>query len=224
MKTLEIKGKEYPVIIERKTIKNMYMRVTSDSSLLITCNRNLTDEQIDSFIKSKVKWIENAIKKSEEKTIRSVNGNQVRILGKKFDLIIKQGIKESCIVRQNQVLITAKDLTEQRIASLFYKTMTAMLNKLLEEFKGEWDRMLDDYHLPHPHFQIKKMKSRWGSCTPSKGLIVMNVMLMHYPVECINAVLLHEYVHLIVPNHSKRFYQIVENHMPDYKKIHQMLK
>ena len=224
MKTLEICGRKYPVVIERKAIKNMYMRITQDQQISITCNYRLSDEQIDSFILSKIKWLESAIKKSEEKANSISDGNKVKILGQEFDLYISQGSKDSCIIKGNQVIITVRNLTQQHVCAVFYKTMASMLSRIIEQKKERWNRLLDDYRLSYPHFQIKKMKSRWGSCTPSKGLIVMNVMLMHYPIECIDAVLLHEYVHLIVPNHSKRFYQIIENNMPDYKRIHGMLK
>ena len=71
--------------------------------------------------------------------------------------------------------------------------------------------------------KIRNMTSKWGSCMPHTGEITMNLSLIHYPLECIDYVLLHEYVHLIVPNHSKRFYQLIEYHMPNYKKYKSML-
>ena len=37
-------------------------------------------------------------------------------------------------------------------------------------------------------------------------------------------VLLHEYVHLIVPNHSERFYRIIEMRMPKYREIQKILR
>ncbi len=221
MKVIEINGKKYPLIIERKAIKNMYMRINEDLCLYITCNYRISDKQIEDFIYSKQKWIENKIKNREEKTKK---GNFVKILGKEYVLIINQGIKDSCSVKENSVLITVTAMQDQRIQAVFYKKLAGMMMQIVDEKKNRWNQMLDDYHLPYPNFQIKKMKSRWGSCTPAKKLIVLNVMLMHYPIECIDAVLLHEYVHLIVPNHSGRFYQIIENHMPNYKQIHALLK
>lgn len=34
---------------------------------------------------------------------------------------------------------------------------------------------------------------------------------------CVDSVLWHEYAHLIVPNHSQRFYSVILHHMPDYE-------
>ena len=55
------------------------------------------------------------------------------------------------------------------------------------------------------------------SCTPAKNSITLNRKLIHYPFEFIEYVVLHEFVHFIQPNHSKAFYNIIENYMPDYK-------
>ena len=78
-------------------------------------------------------------------------------------------------------------------------------------------RSLSDYHLEFPDVKIRDMKSRWGSCTPAKNSITLNRKLIHYPFEFIEYVVLHEFVHFIQPNHSKAFYNIIENYMPDYK-------
>ena len=79
-------------------------------------------------------------------------------------------------------------------------------------------RSLSDYHIAYPQIKVRDMKSRWGSCTPAKQSITLNRKLIHYPLEFIEYVILHEFVHFIQPNHSKAFYHIIENYMPDYKK------
>ena len=62
-----------------------------------------------------------------------------------------------------------------------------------------------------------------GSCQFQKSKIVLNKALVYYPLECLHYVVLHEYLHLIVPNHSKRFHELMAYHMPDYKKIKYLL-
>ena len=41
--------------------------------------------------------------------------------------------------------------------------------------------------------------------------------LIHYPVEFIEYVILHEFAHFVHPNHSRAFYALIEKYMPDYK-------
>ncbi|MEG1630218.1 MAG: M48 family metallopeptidase, partial [Erysipelotrichaceae bacterium] len=81
---------------------------------------------------------------------------------------------------------------------------------------------LSEYDIPSPSLKIRTMSSRWGSCIPDKQQITLNRRLIHYPIEFIEYVVLHELVHFVQPNHSKTFYAIVENHMSDYKKRIQM--
>ena len=64
----------------------------------------------------------------------------------------------------------------------------------------------------------RKMKSRWGSCQPSTGRICINVVLALYPPECLEYVVVHELVHLLVPGHGPEFHAIMDRVMPDWKK------
>ena len=63
----------------------------------------------------------------------------------------------------------------------------------------------------------RKMKSRWGSCQPSTGRICINTVLALYPPECLEYVVVHELVHLIVPGHGPEFHAIMDRVMPDWK-------
>ena len=59
---------EYPVIIVRKRIKNMYLRTSANNEILITCNNRFSLKDIVSFIDSKADWIINSIEKQQRKT------------------------------------------------------------------------------------------------------------------------------------------------------------
>ena len=118
--------------------------------------------------------------------------------------------------------LTCKD--ESRVVSVFEKQAKEMLMSIFEQKRIRLDKVMDDYRLAHPEITIRKMKGKWGSCTPSKAKIVMNQMLIHVPVQCIEYVLIHEYMHMICPDHSKRFYSLMQNLMPDYKSCMKLLK
>jgi predicted metal-dependent hydrolase len=62
------------------------------------------------------------------------------------------------------------------------------------------------------------MKTRWGSCNPSKGYINLNSELIKKAKESIEYVIFHELTHLVHLNHSKEFYNYLDTYMPDWRK------
>ncbi|MFH1683961.1 MAG: YgjP-like metallopeptidase domain-containing protein [Candidatus Margulisiibacteriota bacterium] len=64
--------------------------------------------------------------------------------------------------------------------------------------------------------KISNARKRWGSCG-SKGTINISWRLMLMPAEVIDYVVVHELVHLVERNHSRRFWRRVAEIIPDYK-------
>lgn len=85
-------------------------------------------------------------------------------------------------------------------------------NKIYNSFK-------EYYNIPYPTLKIKTMRSRWGSCNYKSHIITLSTNLVYCSREQIYYVIVHEFSHLIVPNHSQDFYAIVERFVPDYKRI-----
>lgn len=73
-------------------------------------------------------------------------------------------------------------------------------------------------------YKLRKMKARWGTAYPNKRLIILNIYLAQRPIEEIEAVVLHELIHLKYPNHSKDFYKEIEKYMPNYRDLDKKLK
>ena len=62
------------------------------------------------------------------------------------------------------------------------------------------------------------MTSRWGSCSPKKNQICLNMRMLHYPKKFMEYVVVHELAHFVEPNHSASFYHVIEQVMPEYRK------
>ena len=70
--------------------------------------------------------------------------------------------------------------------------------------------------------QIMKMKNKWSSCS-TKGNITLNSELTKLPKEIAEYAILHELLHLIVPNHGKTFKALLSAYMPNWEELHKEL-
>ncbi|MEO1433894.1 MAG: M48 family metallopeptidase [Bacteroidota bacterium] len=79
------------------------------------------------------------------------------------------------------------------------------------------------FNKPINRIQLKLNHSNWGSCS-SKGNINLSTRLLFAPDEVVDYIIVHELSHLIEMNHSARFWKIVSDVMPDYKRHERWLK
>ena len=70
---------------------------------------------------------------------------------------------------------------------------------------------------------IRGQKTRWGSCS-SKGNLNYNYLLMLCPDDVIEYVVIHELCHRVYMNHSKRFWEKIEEFCPNYRQARKWLK
>lgn len=71
--------------------------------------------------------------------------------------------------------------------------------------------------------KVKSQNSRWGSCSKS-GNLNFNYQLIYLTPEQRDYVIVHELCHLKELNHSQRFWDLVEQTIPNYKEIRKGLK
>ena len=83
----------------------------------------------------------------------------------------------------------------------------------------KWERILK---VKVNRIQIRKMKNKWGSCS-SKGALTLNEELMKLPPEYVEYVIVHELLHLIVPNHGRTFKTLLCAYLPEGDRLHEDL-
>lgn len=63
---------------------------------------------------------------------------------------------------------------------------------------------------------VRRMKTRWGSCTPARRSIRLNTDLAKKPPVCLEYVVVHELMHLLEPSHNRRFVSLMNQHLPNW--------
>ena len=89
----------------------------------------------------------------------------------------------------------------------------------LLEICGKWQKKLK---VKPNRIQIRKMKNKWSSCS-SKGNITLNNELIGLPGEVAEYAIVHELLHLIVPNHGKTFKVLLSAYLPQWEELHKKL-
>jgi len=146
-----------------------------------------------------------------------ISGESHRYLGKQYRLKVIQADYEQVKLTRGQIEVYTLDkrdigyIQEQLEAWYLWQARRVFRQRLREMFKR-----FHTFAIEMPELQIRALKARWGSCTPS-GKIILNVKLMQVPKQYIDYVLVHELCHLIEHNHSKRFYLLLDSLMPDWK-------
>ena len=71
--------------------------------------------------------------------------------------------------------------------------------------------------------QIRNMKNKWGSCS-TKGVLTLNKELLKLPIKYAEYVIVHELLHLIVPNHGRTFKTLLYAYIPNWEELHKYLE
>lgn len=79
------------------------------------------------------------------------------------------------------------------------------------------------YQCGYTRVSVKDMKTRWGSCSREKNLN-FHYRLLFLPIELADYVIVHELCHLVHLNHSKSFWNLVAQAVPDHKKQRRELR
>lgn len=75
----------------------------------------------------------------------------------------------------------------------------------------------DRMALEVPTLTLRRMTTRWGTCNKAKRHVTLNLELGRRDSELLEYVIVHELAHLYEPNHSKRFYAVMDKFLPDWQ-------
>lgn len=210
MKTI-INNKEVEVIIERKRgNKNTYLRVKEDLNIYITTNYFTKDKEIEKIINENKSSIEKMILRQERKKINEEN---FLYLGRKYDIVY---LNDSNLILGNDKVLMPKDFDlDKWYLKEAKKVFTEELDKIYNIFPKK---------IPYPSLTIRKMKSRWGVCNVKTKRVTLNLELIRKDIKYLDYVIAHELSHLIHPNHSKDFWNLVAEVIPNYKTLRKEMK
>jgi predicted metal-dependent hydrolase len=209
------------VDIVRKNIKNIHLSVYPPAgNVRISAPLRMNLDTIRVFAISKLDWIEKHQQKMRSQvreTPREYLDRESHYLWGKCYLLNLLEIKTRSHVelRHDCLLLQVHpgaDIVKKRAIfdEFYHQQMEAAIPPLIDK----WERLMG---VNVTSFSVRKMKTKWGSCTPNLGTIRFNLELAKKPAECLEYVVVHELVHLLEPSHNHRFIAFMDAFLPQWR-------
>lgn len=229
-RTMSFPERELHYQHEVKSVKNINIRIRPDMTVYVSSNPQIELSEVEKILAEKKTYIFEALDRyAEMKKYAShereyVNGESFRFLGRDLRLKVELGEKNIVDTDGLYLFLTIKE----NIAEVKKRTVEQWFSKMCEQEIGavcrEVYHYFEKYNVTFPLIRFRSMISRWGSCQPKRKVLTFNRRLIEMPKICIEYVVLHEFVHFLQPDHSKRFYSLMTMFMPDWKERAQLLE
>ena len=218
---------EIAVEVVKKDIKNIHLRVYPPTGKVrISAPFRMNAETIRIFLISKLGWINKQQKKLREQQRETpreyLDRESHYVWGQRYLLQVTEVDAAPAVeLKHNKMLLRVRPGTsqdkKQTIVDEWYR---ARIKNAVPSLIAKWEPLMG---VKVDRFFVRKMKTRWGSCTPHSKSIRLNTNLAKKPPECLEYVVVHEMVHLLVHDHGDRFTTLMDRYLPGCRVIRQTL-
>jgi len=196
------------------------LRVLPDASVRVTIPRRGSQREAEAFVRTRAEWIDERRRELEttRRATRWRAGQRVWWRGERCVLEVTPATAGTVTVRCGDLSATSVPRDDYR--PLLEPVMRRWAADLLP---ARLRALASACGLVIARVSIRNQRSRWGSCSRD-GNIALNWRLVQMPATVCDYVLLHELMHLREPNHSPRFWALVEGVCPDYAQARAWLR
>lgn len=222
---MEVAGISIEVL--RKNNKNMHLYVLPpDGKVRVSAPYKVDDEAIRLFVLTKIGWVKSKIRDFEyqpRQTAREyVSGESHYLWGNRYRLKLEEGAnRNSVITRAGYIVLSVRegsDLSDrERIMNEWYRKA---LKDRIPEMIERWQERIGVTVI---EWQVKNMRTKWGTCNVSEKRVWFSLQLAKKPVECLDYIVVHELCHLLQNDHSAEFAALMDKHLPNWRETQKLL-
>lgn len=230
--SITVKGVTIPMQVTQER-RNGYRIAFVKTGLSLRIPHNITETGYQEILGKTHTWLEEVYKKKPE-VIRQFtpknhkSGDVLEVSKRQYRLEITEAERQtsSAMLKHGVINLT---LNKDYDPINREKAIKTLLSRVIgQDFQREITRRVMDWNdrtfrRPINSVNLKYNHSNWGSCS-SNSNVNLSTRLLLTPEPIQDYVILHELAHLIEMNHSPRFWALVEQHMPDYKKRRKWLR
>jgi predicted metal-dependent hydrolase len=202
--------------------RTMAITVYPDRSIEIIAPRGTPQGEVEVRLRKRARWIIRQLLHFEQFRPRSpkrryVGGETHLYLGRQYRLKLFKGASEEVKLKGAFITVACPNRKNTRhvkqLVCAWYRERSH--GRILKRFHAIVPRFVRLGCQP-PTPILRSMSRRWGSFSRG-GRILINPDLIRAPVACIDYVITHELAHLVHPNHSSGFYDLLDTLMPDWR-------
>lgn len=215
-----------PVTVTRKQMKTMRLRVSeTDLAVSLSLPHGFSEKKAMLFLSSREDWIRKTLAELEHR--RGIakrqyeSGEPFDLWGIRYTLSVEEGGRRyslSLSEGEDRIALyrVPPNSTPEAREKHLDEYRKAALEALLDDLFPKWEARTGLRHASH---DLRRMKSRWGSCNTATKHIRFNLRLSEHLPICTEYVVLHELCHLQVPNHGAAFHALLDRHLPSWREI-----
>jgi len=214
--------------IHRKDVKNLNITVHPPlGDVRVSAPLSMSETAVRMAIIGRLAWIKKQQADFNEQRRQSkremMSGESHYLWGKHYRLNVIERHGKHVIKKHGHWLdlyVSPNSTVENRrkVIEEFYRSE---LKIALDELLVEWQKRLQ---VKMNAYGIRKMKTKWGSCNTDAARTLFNLELAKKPYECLEYIVVHELVHLLVRTHNDEFKALMDLHVPDWKQRKALLK
>lgn len=222
---IRINDTDIEYYLNKKKIRNINIRIKPDGKIFLSCPLKMKSEDAEKFLVQKYDWItkqQNRLKKysAEKESYEFKNGGKTYYMGNLYTINIIPSKSNNVEIADDNINIFIKEKyieNSNYVQKYYEKWLKENATQIYTNLVAKYQKQMSKYVKSFPQIEVKKLKTRWGSCMPSRNKVTFNLSLVKTPLECIEYVVVHELAHFKYQNHSKKFYNLVEIYIPDWK-------
>jgi predicted metal-dependent hydrolase len=205
----------------RKPIKNLHISVLPpDGQVRISAPMTMTDTAIRMAVAGRLPWIrrqQHFFARQIRQTERQFLDGETHYLWGRAYRLKRIYDKDRKVVFNGDYLYlhTSPDYTSEQNSKILEKSYRLLLRAELDSLLAKWQPKIAECQ----GYQIRKMKTKWGSCNTQSHHLQFNLVLAKQPYECVEYIVVHELVHLLERSHSKRFKALLSQFLPQWESV-----
>jgi predicted metal-dependent hydrolase len=217
--TIELGNIAVDVVL--KDIKNVHLSVYPPTGKVrISAPARMNVDTIRLFAISKLGWIkqqQRKLREQEREAPRELLDRESHyVWGKRYLLaVIEKEAAPAVELTHRRVLLRirpgSREEKKQDILEAWHRDQ---LRIAAPPLIAKWEPLLG---VSLSGFIVRKMKTKWGSCSPRLKTIRLNTELAKKPPECLEYIIVHEMIHLLEPTHNDRFVALMDRFMPRWQ-------